>query len=69
MISLRATYLPYYIVMLPFYAKDLDHDAAGDRMTAYLLEHFAQAIDLRYRFLPHKDLNEKRRYVLREKTN
>ncbi|ORL43506.1 toprim domain-containing protein, partial [Zunongwangia atlantica] len=37
----------------------LDNDPAGDRMTSYLLEHFAQAIDLRYRFYPHKDLNEK----------
>src|SRR5690606_32797953 len=41
----------------------LDNDAAGDRMTSYLLEHFAQAIDLRYRFYPHKDLNEKRCHV------
>ncbi|SFB75788.1 CHC2 zinc finger [Zunongwangia mangrovi] len=46
----------------------LDHDAAGDHMTSYLLEHFAQAIDLRYRFYPHKDLNEKLCHVQRENT-
>ncbi|ORL43480.1 toprim domain-containing protein, partial [Zunongwangia atlantica] len=46
----------------------LDNDPAGDRMTSYLLEHFAQAIDLRYRFYPYKDFNEKLCHVQRENT-
>ncbi|SFC38731.1 CHC2 zinc finger [Zunongwangia mangrovi] len=63
--------VPQLMGLLPSYSKIylyLDNDPAGDRMTSYLLEHFAQAIDLRYRFYPHKDLNEKLCHVRRENT-
>lgn len=36
----------------------LDNDSAGNDTTAKLLEHLPNAIDIRLRFAPHKDVND-----------